>query len=80
MARVNIGSDQEADAIRYFRRLIEAWREKFTEDNWPTTADHLHELLHRAMIAEGAAPAWIEFLARKDWHQDCFAKDEGPQT
>lgn len=70
---MNFGSDQEAVAIKHFRKLIRPWRAEFTEDNWPSTANHLHELLHRAMIAEGADPAWIEWLAHEDWHGDCFS-------
>lgn len=59
--------DQERVAITHFRKLIASWRAKFTEDNWPTTANHLHELLHRALVAEGANPEWVAFLARPDW-------------
>ena len=64
---MQIGDDQEADAIKHFRKLVRPWRATFTEDNWPTTANHLHELLHRAMVAEGCDPSWIEFLAQPDW-------------
>ncbi|NDE05187.1 MAG: hypothetical protein EB003_11150 [Flavobacteriia bacterium] len=53
--------NQEAAAIAHFRQLISQWRRQFSEDNWPTVADHLHELLHRAMIVEGAKPDWIAF-------------------
>ena len=53
--------NQRAVAIAHFRELIKPWRRKFTEDNWPTTADHLHELLHLAMVEEGASPEWIAF-------------------
>lgn len=65
---MKFSTDQEADAIRYFRKLIKPWRAKFAEDNWPTAASHLHELLHRAMIAEGARPQQIAFLAQDDWN------------
>ncbi len=60
---------QESEAIAHFRKLIAPWRKEFTEDNWATTASHLHELLHRALIEEGAAPEYIEFLAQADWRQ-----------
>lgn len=56
---------QEAMAVEHFRKLVKPWRSVFTEDNWATTADHLHELLQKAMIAEGADPAWIAFAVAK---------------
>lgn len=56
----------EADAIKHFRKLIKPWRKNFYEDNWPTTAAHLHELLQRAMIEEGATPEWIAFCMPGD--------------
>ena len=54
---------QEALAVSHFRKLIKPWRRAFTEDNWATTADHLHELLQRAMIEEGANAAFIAFAS-----------------
>lgn len=69
------GGNQEAAAISHFRKLVAPWRAHFTEDNWPTTADHLHELLHRAMLAEGADPDWIAFLARPDWKTNGAANE-----
>lgn len=68
------GGNQETAAIAHFRRLIAPWRAYFTEDNWPTTASHMHELLHRAMIAEGANPEWIAFLAQPDWKSNSPAQ------
>jgi hypothetical protein len=62
-----LNGGQEEAAIRYFRQIVKMWRTNFTEDNWPTTADYLHEMLHRAMIAEGCKAEWIEFLAHSDW-------------
>ncbi|GIK47978.1 MAG: hypothetical protein BroJett013_06750 [Alphaproteobacteria bacterium] len=62
-----LDGNQEREAIDHFPKIIKPWRERFTEDNWPTTAGHLHELLHRALIEEGANPQWIAFLARSDW-------------
>lgn len=67
--KFKFNGDQEREAIAHFRELIKPWLEEFTEDNWPTTASHLHELLHRAMIAEGANPEWIAFLAQPNWEQ-----------
>lgn len=64
---MNLRYNHERVAIDHFRKLIKPWVARFTEDNWPTTADHLHELLHRALVEEGAVPEWIEFLAQKDW-------------
>ena len=61
--------DQELEAIRHFRSLIKPWRDSFTEDNWPTAADHLHELLHIALIEEGAPPEWIRFLSQPAWRE-----------
>jgi len=58
---------QEREAVEHFRNLIRPWRRAFAEDNWPTTADHLHELLHRALIEEGAPAELIAFLARPEW-------------
>lgn len=68
---------QESEAIAHFRKLIAPWREEFTEDNWPTTASHLHELLHRALVAEGATPEHIRFLAQPDWR--ALSTDPLPQ-
>lgn len=65
--RFRFNGAQEREAVEHFRKLIAPWRAEFTEDNWPTTASHLHELLHRAMIAEGATPESIQFLAQSDW-------------
>lgn len=59
--------DQERQVVSYFCKLIAPWRKAFTEDNWPTTAAHLHELLHRAMIEQGAQPQHIAFLAQPEW-------------
>lgn len=67
MSDVKLVPDQERAAIEHFRKLLKPWRDRFTEDNWPTAANHLHELLHRAFIAEGAEPEWIAFLAQEDW-------------
>lgn len=49
----DLDGNQEAVAIEHFRKLIKPWRESFTEDNWPTTSDHLHELLSKALTEEG---------------------------
>lgn len=70
MATFRFNGKQEEEAVAHFRKLIAPWRREFTEDNWPTTADHLHELLHLALIAEGAQPSWIAFLADPDWRVD----------
>ena len=62
-----LDGNQDAAAIRYFRQIVKLWRTEFTEDNWPTTADHLHEMLYLAMIAEGCKPEAIAFLKQPSW-------------
>jgi len=54
---------QERAAIDHFRQAIRTFRADFTEDNWPTTSDHMHELITRALIEEGCPPTALVWYA-----------------
>ncbi len=74
----DLDGNQEQAAISYFRPIIRAWIECFREDNHATIADHLHELLHVALLREGLQPEYIEFLTQPDWRPELtpVAKDQ----